>query len=199
MAAVAEFTGCPTMNSPRDHPDRLLQRDLPLGGWTARPLHRADARFVLELLADPDVTRARSVPPPRGEAEADAWIRAGMELGDFRWAIERDEDRAFAGMVVLQGVRRDPGVAEAGYLLLPDARGRGVATAALEVVTVWAFRELVLERVWLVHDIDNQASCNVARRAGFRHEEVAATPRRRIDGSDVGQEIHARYRDEVPA
>ena len=154
---------------------------------------------MLELLTDPDVARARGAPPPSSEAEADEWIRAGRERGDVQWAIERNDDGCFGGFVVLQNVGRDRGAAEAGYLLLPCARGLGLATSALVAATSWAFRERLIERVWLVHDVDNPASCNVARRAGFPRESVAVAPRRRVDGSYIAQELHARQRGERPS
>jgi RimJ/RimL family protein N-acetyltransferase len=186
------------MNSQPDHPDRVRQRDLPLDGWTARSMRQSDAASVLELLRDPDVARARTASPPRDEAEADEWIRGSADHDDLRWVIERNEDGQFGGIVVLQAVRREGDAAEAGYLLLPGARGLGLATAALAAATEFAFGRLHLDRVWLVHDVDNPASCLVAQRAGFRSEGAGA-PRRRVDGTSVAQEVHARYREDPPS
>jgi RimJ/RimL family protein N-acetyltransferase len=54
----------------------------------------------------------------------------------------------------------------------PSARGRGVATAALRLLTEWAFRELEALRIELLIDHDNDASKRVAERNGYRREGV---------------------------
>jgi RimJ/RimL family protein N-acetyltransferase len=52
------------------------------------------------------------------------------------------------------------------------ARGRGVATAILRLLTGWAFRDLGAERLFLIIDVENQASSRVAERCGYRREGV---------------------------
>jgi RimJ/RimL family protein N-acetyltransferase len=63
-------------------------------------------------------------------------------------------------------LRLSHGVAEAAYWTLPAARGRGVATRALQEVTRWAF-DVGLHRVELEHSTQNLPSCRVALKAGF--------------------------------
>jgi RimJ/RimL family protein N-acetyltransferase len=67
------------------------------------------------------------------------------------------------------------GVADVGYGTLPEARGRGVATAALSLLTAWLMDPVGgggLHRVQLDHAVANEASCRVALRAGFAREGV---------------------------
>lgn len=67
------------------------------------------------------------------------------------------------------------GIADVGYGTLPEARGRGVATAALGLLTAWLTDPVDgcgLERVQLDHAVANAASCRVALRAGFVKEGV---------------------------
>jgi RimJ/RimL family protein N-acetyltransferase len=66
----------------------------------------------------------------------------------------------------------DPGVAEIGYWLAPEARGRGAATRALRLLSSWALRELPIARLQLTTDVENDASQRVATRAGFTREAV---------------------------
>ncbi|MFJ2648939.1 GNAT family N-acetyltransferase [Streptomyces sp. NPDC087420] len=67
------------------------------------------------------------------------------------------------------------GTAEVGYWTVAAARGRGVAPHALEAVTVWAFADLGglggrgVNRLELLHQVDNPASCRVAAKAGYRY------------------------------
>jgi RimJ/RimL family protein N-acetyltransferase len=61
---------------------------------------------------------------------------------------------------------------EIGYGVGPAARGRGVATRTLRIVTDRGFDELGLERIELWIDVTNPASEVVAERAGYRREGV---------------------------
>jgi RimJ/RimL family protein N-acetyltransferase len=59
--------------------------------------------------------------------------------------------------------------AEIGWWLAPEARGRGVAAAAVDLVVTWALAEpLGLRQVWARIDPDNAASSGVAAAARFR-------------------------------
>lgn len=72
-----------------------------------------------------------------------------------------------------------------GYWLLPEARGRGLATRAVRLISRWAFTELDLARLGLLTEPENDASQHVAERSGFRKEGVlrsyAEVDGRRVD------------------
>ncbi|MFF9277788.1 GNAT family N-acetyltransferase [Streptomyces griseosporeus] len=57
-----------------------------------------------------------------------------------------------------------------GYWVLPEARGRGVATRALALTARWALTDLRLHRLELDHAVGHEVSCKVAERCGFRYE-----------------------------
>lgn len=62
-----------------------------------------------------------------------------------------------------------------------------MAPRALEVVTAWsldAFRSQGLERLELLHQVDNAASCRVAEKAGYGFDGIlpAAPPAYPLDG-----------------
>lgn len=59
---------------------------------------------------------------------------------------------------------------EIAYVIAPDARGRGVATASVQLLTGWAFTVLGLERIQLKIDPRNGASIRVAEKSGYRQE-----------------------------
>jgi RimJ/RimL family protein N-acetyltransferase len=66
-------------------------------------------------------------------------------------------------------------VVDVGYSVHPDARGRGVATRALRILTRWLTADPAgphAARVQLDHSVENQASCRTALRAGFAREGV---------------------------
>src|SRR4029077_4792426 len=60
-------------------------------------------------------------------------------------------------------------VAQIGYWLAPKARGGGYATRAVSLLRRWLF-ELGAGRVFLTVVAGNEASVEVARRAGFVYE-----------------------------
>ncbi|MFJ8633996.1 GNAT family N-acetyltransferase [Streptomyces sp. NPDC093568] len=63
--------------------------------------------------------------------------------------------------------------ARVGYWVLPEARGRRVATHALALATRWALAEpdgLGLHRLELDHAVGHDSSCHIAERCGFRYE-----------------------------
>jgi RimJ/RimL family protein N-acetyltransferase len=64
----------------------------------------------------------------------------------------------------------DPDRGEIGYLLVPEARGRGAATRAMALLVGWAFRELGMRRVQALVHPDNPASMAVLERLGFQRE-----------------------------
>jgi RimJ/RimL family protein N-acetyltransferase len=175
---------------------------LDAGAWRLRPLDEADAGFILSALNDPGMLRARSALPPDGEAASVEWIaramRASAEGTYAPWVLLAPGGDAPIGLTVLQAVDRTAGTAEAGYFVSTGSRERGAATSALAAVAAWAFDDLGLHRISLLHDADNTASCRVALRAGFRIEGVLRESRRRRDGSRCDEELHARLRTDEP-
>jgi RimJ/RimL family protein N-acetyltransferase len=74
--------------------------------------------------------------------------------------------------MALVNLKLDEQEAEAGYIVASHARGRGVATRALRLLTAWAFDELPLERIELLIDVANSPSEIVAERCGYTREGV---------------------------
>jgi RimJ/RimL family protein N-acetyltransferase len=87
------------------------------------------------------------------------------------------------------------GLAQVSYWTLPRARGRGVAVAATRRLARFAFDDLGLVRLELMHSTVNPASCRVASKAGFAAEGVARQALQHADGwHDMHR--HARLRDD---
>jgi RimJ/RimL family protein N-acetyltransferase len=129
---------------------------------------------VEELVADPDVRRFTRVPDPPPPGFPQAWF-AGYEHGrrdGTREAFAVMEGDAFVGIAVLPRIDRAARTAELGYVVAPAARGRGVASEALRLLSDWAFAELELERLELLISVANEASKRVASRCGYRFEGV---------------------------
>jgi RimJ/RimL family protein N-acetyltransferase len=135
-----------------------------------------EAPALAPVCGEWDVCAFTSVPWSYSAGEAQAWIdrqRAKRAAGTvLALAIEgRDGERAL-GNVNLAGIGDRDGVREAeiGYWLVPEARGRGLATAATSLLTDWGLRNLGLERIEFAILPDNLASQRVAERVGATSE-----------------------------
>jgi RimJ/RimL family protein N-acetyltransferase len=157
---------------------------------TLRPWTDAHADALLEIYRDPAMRRWTRA-PVRTPAEATAWLavqKDGWHSGDrLSFAVHHDEER-LVGCVVLKSPHTAP---EVGYWTAAAARGRGVASRALDALSTWAFTTRGLTRLELLHQVDNVASCRVAEKAGYQYEKtLPATPPFPLDGH-----LHARHAD----
>jgi RimJ/RimL family protein N-acetyltransferase len=130
---------------------------------------------VSRLVEDTDVQRFTRVPVPPPPGFARTWLDRYEEgRGDGTregFAIVGD-DGEFLGLALAVEIDRDGREVELGYVVAPEARGRGVARRALELLTEWAFTELRALRVELRIPVENPASSRVAERAGYVREGV---------------------------
>ena len=103
-----------------------------------RPLTEADAPALVAAIGDdPDLDRWTRIPFPYTEGHAREFIAATEEAA---FAIL---DRASGELLGGIGARAlDAAIVEIGYWVKAEARGRGVATLALELIVRFAFAEL---------------------------------------------------------
>jgi RimJ/RimL family protein N-acetyltransferase len=143
----------------------MIAPDLRLAanGVVLRVPDDGDASWIKEAHNEPDIARfIVETPPPRRWASST----------EAEFAIADAADAEPLGLVSLRIAERDPGLAAVGYWLRPEARGRGAATAAVQLIARWAFDELGVERLELTTAPENVASQSVAERAGFTREGV---------------------------
>ena len=143
-----------------------------------RPLRPDDASVYAEGTADPPVRRYAHLPEPHyTPASAKAMIegaaREGLDRGDLAvLAIADPADDSFAGSLVIFDV--DDTTAEVGFWLRPDARGTGLATAALDLAAEIA-RGSGLHTLTARTVTGNAASQRVLERGGFAETSRAAS------------------------
>ena len=139
------------------------------------PLSAAHHDAVAALITDPLVLRFTRVPEPVPADFVDTWLARylrGAEDGTCEGFAIVDQADAFLGLALAPAIDREARTAELGYVISPEARGRGVATAALARLTDWAFAELAVVRLELVISVENAASKRVAERCGYAFEGV---------------------------
>jgi RimJ/RimL family protein N-acetyltransferase len=83
--------------------------------------------------------------------------------------------------------------AELGYWLGASVWGRGIATAAVRLVTAWGFEARALERVWAVPFVRNPASARVLEKAGYEREALMRRSAIK-DGEVLDQWLYATVR-----
>jgi RimJ/RimL family protein N-acetyltransferase len=165
----------------------LVDGDLQLRPWAA-----ADAGALASAWADPEVTRWSTPPGAASEPAAEQWIGGEAERRERGIAL----DLAVAvegaplpvgevGLAHFDAARR---VAEVGWWVSADFRGRGIAGRALRLVADWALDELSVAGLFARIDAANPASGAVAAAAGFERQGTV----------DDGTEVWFRRADPAP-
>jgi RimJ/RimL family protein N-acetyltransferase len=153
--------------------DLLRAQPLSDGVLTLRPWTEADAaELAASIDGDEEITRwLDQIPQPYCVENALAYIRGttGNER-ETRFAVTgADGGRVLGSIGATWNESRD--VVEIGYWLRADARGHGVTTDAVRLITAWALAAGAA-RVQLRAAVGNDASRRVAEKAGFQLEGV---------------------------
>jgi RimJ/RimL family protein N-acetyltransferase len=145
-------------------------------GIVLRRFDESHLAAIPTLADDPDTQRFTRIPVPPPPGFPRAWLdmyEQGRRDGTREaFAVLDEGDGTLLGMALAPVIERDERTVELGYVVAPHARGRGVATEALRLLTDWAFSELGAERAELLISVDNAASKTVARRGGYVLEGV---------------------------
>ena len=146
------------------------------GDIRLEPLTAGHAAAMDALARDRDVARFTRVPDPVPDGFGGMWVERYMRGRDegtnAGFAIVDSRSGEFLGFMALVKLDLQTQEAEAGYIVASHARGRGVATRGLRLLTDWAFTELPLERIELFIDVENSPSEVVAERCGYTREGV---------------------------
>jgi RimJ/RimL family protein N-acetyltransferase len=162
------------------------------GVLTLRPWQERDVPSIVSACQDEDIAWwLDQVPQPYSEADGRTYVamtRRGWKEGSHSiFAITDTVTGEVMGSIGLHWLDPDQGVAEIGYWVRREARGRGVATRATKLASRWALAECGTKRLQLRADRRNVASQRVAESAGFRREGVLRSVRfnarqgRRVD------------------
>jgi RimJ/RimL family protein N-acetyltransferase len=138
------------------------------------PLGVEHVPAVEAMLDDRDCLRFTRIPEPVPPGFARTWFdryeESRREGTREAFAIAGDGGE-FLGIALAPKIDRDTATAELGYIVAPEARGRGVATEGLRQLTAWAL-DLGMQRLELLISVDNVASKKVAERCGYVRDGV---------------------------
>jgi RimJ/RimL family protein N-acetyltransferase len=139
-------------------------------------LSEAHLQALEEMLTDEGVLRFTRVPEPVPPEFARTWFASyeeGRRDGTREaFAIVEAQESRFLGLGLAPRIDREEQTVELGYLVAPSARGRGVASEALRLLTAWAFADLDALRIELWIDVVNEPSKRVAEHSGYVREGV---------------------------
>src|SRR5580698_170193 len=134
-----------------------------------RPWQAQDAAALVAAFVDPAMDRFLSTRID-DEVQALRWIEAREQEwvtgSRLSFAIVEDAGIGPVGYIAVKGLRAGKASGEVGYWTVAAARGRRVASRALQVVADWVL-ESRLDELELLHSTTNPASCGVAPNCGF--------------------------------
>ena len=167
------------------------QRPWPL----LRPWRELDIPALIAAYADPEISywHARTLSDAH---EARDWLRRRERLRvqetAVDWAVvDPADDATVLGRAGLNSVDLTEGIAEVAYWTSPEHRRKQVATRALCALSDWAFDDLGLHRLGLLHSTRNAGSCQVAQRGLYAAEGTLREQALHPDGWH-DMHLHAR-------
>jgi RimJ/RimL family protein N-acetyltransferase len=184
---------------PARHPELARPSRLSDGAVALRAPGERDLPARAALGADPEIARWTQVPPggvslERARTRLNEWEARRRDGVALLFTIADAETDEMLGAADLWRERPDPTVGEAGYLLLAEARGRGVATRALRLLAGWALRELAMTRVDAFVDPANARSVRVLEGAGFTRDGFL----RGLRGPGEDRDVYGLLRTSAP-
>jgi RimJ/RimL family protein N-acetyltransferase len=153
-----------------------------------------DIPAITSGASEPSVALYTTVPSPYQESDA-RWfvdeVRTTWQAGTAATFAVCDaaEPAVLLGMVGLHNIEQEGnpgGRAEIGYWLASPARGRGLMSRAVRVISAWGVDELGLARIDWVAAVGNTPSRNVVDHCGYRFEGTC-----RLGMKQRGQRIDA--------
>jgi RimJ/RimL family protein N-acetyltransferase len=165
------------------------------GGLLLRPWEADDVSAFLAAYRDDEIRRWHTRRPSNAtqvQEWFDAYRRDWEREKAGHWAVTRGGGE-MVGRIALRDLDFDDGVAVVAYWVVPAARGVGVASGALAVLTAWALDDIGFHRLELDHSTRNTASCRVASKAGYLLEGTKRSAAVHDDGRH-DMHLHARIR-----
>ncbi len=141
-----------------------------------REITADDAEFWLRNFSDATVVEFTAFEPPQdleaAKAEIEAYCtRPFREETGFRWGMALKASDVLVGTLGYHNWEHEPDRrARMGYDLLPEHRGRGLMTEAMETVLAYGFKTMNLNRAEALVDPRNAQSIRLVERLGFHRD-----------------------------
>jgi RimJ/RimL family protein N-acetyltransferase len=164
---------------------------LQYGRYTLRAPEEKDVNAIYLACQDPLIPRFTTVPVNYTMSHALDYFQkvpASIELQrEIPFVIEFgvSDEKVFAGVISLHTISIDNHRAEIGYWMDEKMRGKGIATAAVKILTGYGFDTLGFKRIEAAVDFENTASQKLLISAGYEREGVLRQRVTRASGSQI--------------
>ena len=171
---------------------------LTYGILTLRPSQESDIESIYQACQDPLISHFTTVPANYTLEHAQSFVRQLDPEGlqnkrEIRFIIESSQGAApsLAGVISFHSPNFNNKVAEIGYWIAKEHRGKSIGTTAVKVLTNFGFETMGWNRIEAMIDHDNEASKKVVTRAGYEHEGLLRQRVIRADGDVIDMDIFA--------
>ena len=166
---------------------------------TLRPVRQSDIDEIYRACQDPLIPRFTTVPSPYTMAHATFFVE---EQEPARFAAKSEllfvvaqgygEDEKFCGLISFHSVSLGNHVAEIGYWMAAHARGKGIATTAVKMITDYGIQTMGFKRIEALVDVDNEASKSLLISAGYQLEGIMRQKVTRDNGQQIDMALLSR-------
>ncbi|MBO5105572.1 MAG: GNAT family N-acetyltransferase [Clostridia bacterium] len=132
-----------------------------------------DVSDVFEFCSDPASSKYADWYPHNFKSDTRdflAWLKRKSSDKSYTWVIEHREDEKVIGTISIVDADYSGKIFTVGYTLSKIYQHNGYATEALKALTDYLFGELFAERVQAKVIPENEASCRLLERVGFKKE-----------------------------
>jgi len=161
-----------------------------------RPLREDDIDSIFNACQDPTISAFTRVPFPYDRTMAEDFVResdiAYRNHVTISFAIEVEGE--FAGTIGLHSIQLGDHMAEIGYWVKQDFRGRGICTAALKMMSDFSLDVMGFRRLEALADFDNSASQKVMEKAGFTRDALLKNRATKRDGRQIDMALYSMAR-----
>ena len=171
---------------------------LTYGNITLRPSRESDIESIFKACQDPLISHFTTVPADYTLEHAQAFVRLldpeGLQSKrEIRFIVESNHGTKpeLAGVISFHSPSFNNKVAEIGYWITKEFRGKSIGTTAVKVLTNFGFETMGWNRIEAMIDHDNEASKKVVARAGYEHEGLLRQRVVRADGSIIDMDVYA--------
>ncbi len=171
---------------------------LTYGTLTLRPSRESDIESIYQACQDPLISHFTTVPANYTLEHAQSFVRQldpeGLQSKrEIRFIIENNQGAtpALAGVISFHSPNFNNKVAEIGYWIAKEYRGKSIGTTAVKVLTNFGFETMGWNRIEAMIDHDNEASKKVVTRAGYEHEGLLRQRVIRANGDVIDMDLFA--------
>ena len=171
---------------------------LTYGTLTLRPSRESDIESIYQACQDPLISHFTTVPANYTLEHAQSFVRQLDPEGlqnkrEIRFIIESSQGATpgLAGVISFHSPNFNNKVAEIGYWIAKEYRGKSIGTTAVKVLTNFGFETMGWNRIEAMIDHDNEASKKVVTRAGYEYEGLLRQRVIRANGDVIDMDLYA--------